>query len=112
MSITHPLNATIVAKTARKQLAAAEERERTKNMRYELLCRNISAEFVPLVIESYGGYGQQMNYFLSDLHNIAKNNLTLTDGDALINDMLDQIAFHIINLNGVIMKLASSPQGA
>ena len=37
---------------------------------------------------------------------IVQNNLTLTDGESIINDMLNQIAYHIIGLNGLIMKMA------
>lgn len=109
VSITHPLSSTIVAKAAHKQLAAAQERETTKNNKYTPLCKSINAEFIPLVFESFGGYGPEFNLFIRDLRSITQKTLTLTDGETIINDMLDQIAYHIIHLNGIIMKLASSP---
>src|SRR4051812_13780354 len=100
-----------IKKTARKKLAAVEERERENN-KYQLACQDIGAEFVPLVIESYGGYGPQFNVFVADLRIIAQNNLTLTDGESIINDMLNQIALHVISLNGMIMKAAIASQEA
>jgi hypothetical protein len=45
-----------------------------KNTKYQ----DISAEFIPLVIESFGGYGQEFGVFLEDLHNIARYHLRLT----------------------------------
>ena len=106
--VTHTLTSTTVSKAARKQLAAAEDKERLKNNKYQTLCQDVSAEFIPLVIESFGGYGPQFNTFLTDLRMITQNNLTLTDGESIINDMLNQIAYHVIGLNGLIMKMASS----
>ena len=108
ISVTHPLNSTIVAKAANKKLAAAEHKEKIKNAKYLDLCERIDAEFIPIVIETFGGYGPQFNLFLKDLHNIARTNLTLIDGDSIIDEMLNQIAFHVISLNGLIMKKASS----
>ena len=110
ISVTHPLNSTIVAKAAHKQLAAAQERETTKNHKYAQLCKNISAEFVRLVFESFGGYGSEFNLFIKDMRLISQKTLTLIDGETIINDMLDQIAYHIIHLNGIIMKLACSSE--
>ena len=112
VSVTHPLNSTVVQKAAHKQLAAAEHVEKLKNNKYHKLCQDLGAEFVPLVVESFGGYGPQFNLFLTDLRKIAQTNLTLTDGESLINDMLNQIAYHVIGLNGMIMKMASSRHGA
>jgi hypothetical protein len=54
--------------------------------------------------ESFGGYGQEFGVLLEDLHNIARYHLRLTDGESVINEMLNQIAFHVIGLNGLIMK--------
>jgi hypothetical protein len=31
--------------------------------KYQKLCTDISAEFIPLVIESFGGYGQEFGVF-------------------------------------------------
>jgi hypothetical protein len=76
--------------------------ETIKQNKYDELCSKIGAQFIPLVIESLGGYGPQFNLFLERLHKIVSNNLTLTDGQALINEMLDQIAFHIIGLKGLM----------
>lgn len=112
VSVTHPLNSTIVVKAAHKQLAAADDIERKKNNKYHKLCQDLGAEFIPIVIESFGGYGRQFGLFLTDLRKIAQTNLTLTDGDGLINEMLNQIAYHVIGLNGLIMKMASSSDGA
>ena len=108
VSVTHPLGKSIVQKAARYQLAAATKREEKKNVTYATLCQQIGAEFIPLVIETFGGLGKQFTLFISDLQNVAKTNLTLVDGAALINEMLDQIAFHVITFNGMIMKSASS----
>ena len=108
VSVTHPLGKSIVQKAARYQLAAAAKREEKKNVTYVTLCQQIGAEFIPLVIETFGGLGKQFTLFISDLQNVAKTNLTLVDGAALINEMLDQIAFHVISFNGMIMKSASS----
>ena len=110
VSIIHPLNPTIRDKAATKQLAAALDREKSKNRKYQQISQNVGAEFVPLVIESFGGYGKQFKTFLSDLHLIAQQNLTLIDGESIINDMLNQIAFHIAHLNEMIMEAASSRQ--
>ena len=67
-----------------------------------------------LVIESYGGYGPQFNVFTAELRIIARDHLTLTNGESIINDMLNQIALHVISLNGmtVIMKAAIASQEA
>ena len=108
VSLTHPLNSTIVATAARVQLAAASKREREKNKQYLKLCKDINSEFIPVVFESYGGYGKQFKLFLTYLRTIAYRNLTFTDGAFIIDDMLNQIAYHIICLNGLIMKLAGS----
>ena len=109
ISITHPLSSSIVAKAAREQLAAAKERETTKINKYAPLCKNINSEFIPLVLESFGGYGNEFNLFIKDMHMraISQSTLTLTDGENIINNMLDQIAFHVVRLNGIIMMLAS-----
>ena len=108
VSLTHPLNSTIVAQAARKQLAAASAREKKKNQQYHKLCEDINSEFIPVVFESYGGYGTQFKLFITYLKTIAYRNLTFTDGAVIIADMLNQIAYHIICLNGLIMKLAGS----
>ena len=83
----------------------------TKNNKYAPLCKNLNAEFIPLVFESFGGYGAEFNLFIKDMRAISQKTLTLTDGENIINDMLDQIAYHIIHLDGIIMKSACS-QGA
>ena len=108
IAVTHPLNSTVVKQAARTPLAAAKHMETIKNTKYQKLCTDMSAEFIPLVIESFGGYGQEFGVFLEDLHNIARYHLRLTDGESVINEMLNQIAFHVIGLNGLIMKKAAS----
>ncbi|KAJ3175903.1 hypothetical protein HDU85_001031, partial [Gaertneriomyces sp. JEL0708] len=108
VSLTHPLNSTIVAKAARVQLAAASKKEHEKNTKYLKMCKDINSEFIPVVFESYGGYGKQFKLFLTYLRTIAYRNLTFTDGAFIIDDMLNQIAYHIICLNGLIMTLAGS----
>jgi len=40
--------------------------------------------------------------------NIARYRLRLTGGESFIDEMLNQIAFHVIGLNGLIMKKAAS----
>jgi len=108
VAVTHPLNSTVRAKAAEQQLAAAAAMEKKKNSIYLNQCKHINAEFIPLVFESYGGYGKQFKTFIADLTLIAHRNLTLIDGSAIISDMLNHIAYHIFCLNGVIMKLASA----
>lgn len=98
----------IVQRAAQKQLAAAENCERKKNDTYLTLCQQIGAEFIPLVIETYAGLGPQFSLFISNLHNIVKTTLTLIDGAAIINKMLDLIAFHVSTFNGMIVESASS----
>ena len=97
VSVTHPLNPSVVAKAARWQLAAAAQRENEKNSKYRMLCECISSEFIPIVFETFGGYGAQCKLFMSSLKAIARRNSTLIDGQSIINDMLNQIAYHIIS---------------
>ena len=58
------------------------------------------------ICESVGGYGAQFKLFITYLKAIAARNLMFIDGNAVVDDMLNQIAYHIICLNGLIMKLA------
>ena len=108
VSIINPLNKSVIKKAAKQQLKAAETREQSKRNKYDPLCQSIDAEFIPIVIESYGGYGKEFITFLTRLHSIVKDNLTLTDGIAIISNMQDQIARHVVQLNGLIMKWSSS----
>jgi hypothetical protein len=107
VSVINPLNSTVCKIASKRQLNAAASRERTKRSTYQSLCETIDAEFVPIVIESYGGYGKEFITFLARMQEIAKDNLTLTDGKILIQEMLDRIAHHIVNLNSRIMKWSS-----
>jgi hypothetical protein len=103
------LNSTVVKQAAHKPLAAVKHMETIKNTKYHTLCTDISAEFIPLVFEScFGGYGPEFNLFLEDLRNIAWYHLRLTDGESVIDEMLNHMAFHVIGLNGLIMKKTAS----
>jgi hypothetical protein len=108
ISLAHPLKLTTLRLAARYQLAAAQEREHKKTLKYLPECEKINTEFIPLVTETFGGLGKQFNCFLKDLRQIVNENFTLTNGSLLIDEMLDQIAFHMITSNGIIMKSASS----
>jgi hypothetical protein len=97
----------VVKQAARKPLAAATHMETIKTAKYHPLCTDIST-FIPLVFESFGGYGQEFILFLEDIPNVARYHLRLTDGESVIDEMLNQIAFHLIGLHGLIMKKAAS----
>ena len=105
VSIINPLNSSLVKTASKRQLNAAATRERSKRVTYQPLCQTIEAEFVPVVIESYGGYGKEFLTFITRMQDFAKDNLTLVDCNAVISEMLDRIAHHIVNLNAQIIIL-------
>lgn len=54
--------------------------EESEIYQIQALCEGIGAKFIPLVVESLGGLGEQLITFLPDLRVIAQQNLSLTDG--------------------------------
>ena len=108
VSSINPLNSSVIKAASKRQLNAAANRERSKRSTYNPLCQTIDAEFVPIVIESYSGYGREFLTFLSRMLDFANRNLTMIDGNSIINEMLDRTAHHVVSLNALIMKWSSA----
>jgi hypothetical protein len=106
VSIINPLGLSYIQHAAKRQLGAASQREKDKRNKYDGLCNTINAEFIPVVIESYGGFGDEFQLFTDRLRNIASQHVTQIDPITLISEMLDRIAHHVITLNGIIMQWA------
>jgi hypothetical protein len=96
VSIINPLGISYLHQAAKRQLGAASLRETEKRKKYDGLCQTINAEFIPVVIESYGGLGSQFMIFITRLHNIAAQHITQNDPNIIISEMLDGIAHHVI----------------
>ena len=104
ISITNPLSKTVIKDAAKKQLAAAHKRESHKKALYERKCAQIDAEFIPLVIETFGGFGREFQTWINNLTLLTEHHLTLVDGESLINRMLDMIALQVVSSNGKIQQ--------
>jgi len=111
VSIINPLGLSYIYHAAKRRLGAAADREKQKRKKYDHLCKNINAEFIPIVIESYGGIGNEFTLFITRLQKIASQHMTQTDPNIRISEMLDRIVYLVLTLNGMIMKWAS-PQRA
>ena len=77
-------------------------RELASSMPHRIRC--ILAEFIPLVIETFGGFGREFQIWINNLTLLTEHHLTLVDGESLINKMLDMIALQVVSSNGKIQQ--------
>ena len=75
MSLAHPWCVDILSKAAREDGAAAARREEKKVEKYQskVLPGGLSLNFVPLVMEHFGRWGNEAQTFLSHLSQLCKN---------------------------------------
>jgi len=85
-------------------LKTASDSERRKRTDYEARAAAIHAEFVPLVVESTGGFGQCLVKFITRLREIAQRKVTMGDHHALIDKFQDEIACLIARNNSWIIQ--------
>lgn len=108
VSITHPLSTTTLNRAAQKQLAAATIREKRKNDQCQAECQKINFEFIPLVVETFGGLRRESQQWIGQLSAIASKSIVRVDGDSLIYEMLNKIALHVARLNSAMQQASGS----
>ena len=80
VSVVHP-GAISFARHAHVPLYAAHCRERDKTSKYRKVAETESAQFVPFVLETFGGFGTQALKFVSDVASLARDNLSLAQSE-------------------------------
>ena len=75
MSLAHPWCVDILSKATREDEAAAARREEKKVEKYQskVLPGGLRLNFVPLVMEHFGRWGNEAQTFLSHLSQLCKN---------------------------------------
>jgi hypothetical protein len=65
-TIRHPAAVSNARAAAKQVLATAEKAEREKQERYEELARKENAKFVPIALETFGGFGDKVAKFFEE----------------------------------------------
>ena len=68
----HPTAASHAQAAAKKELATATEAEKEKTKHHEKLAEELRAKFVPIVMETFGGFGSQALTFFAEFPKLAK----------------------------------------
>jgi hypothetical protein len=69
--VTHPTSTSYVEVACQGPLRAAEVAAAEKKRRYAALARAEGADFVPFIVETYGGFGKEARAFIDDLAKFA-----------------------------------------
>jgi hypothetical protein len=77
-TVTHPCNRSYLRTKARTQLATAKYKETIKHIKFDDLAAREGSRFMPLAMESYGGFGPDFDLFLLLMKSEATSSLQLT----------------------------------
>ena len=91
VSIVHPTCRSYLNR-AQQPLAIAEMAATNKLSKYSNMSIQLQAKIVPFAIESFGGFSQSAQNFISTLAHFASNHCTLFHKKELIRDFISSIS--------------------
>ena len=74
--VTHPTSTSYVELACQGPLRAADAAAQEKKRRYAAMASAEGAEFVPFVVETYGGFGTDARAFMDDLARVCLSDVS------------------------------------